>query len=60
MLKQSAKGVKGVVNDILGQNVSIIGFYSYGEISQLASVCCDFLNQTMTLMLIYESENNDD
>jgi hypothetical protein len=31
-----------------------IGFYSYGEISPLASGTCDLHNQTMTLSLIWE------
>ncbi len=32
-----------------------IGFYSYGEISPLASGTCDLHNQTMTLSLIWEN-----
>ncbi len=55
VLKQEAEDEIEVVNDTLGPNVSTIGFYSYGEISRLSSGGCDFHNQTMTLMLIYES-----
>lgn len=55
VLKQEAEDEIEVVTDSLGKNISTIGFYSYGEISQIASGGCDFHNQTMTLMLIYES-----
>jgi hypothetical protein len=39
----------------LPPNVSQLGFYSYGEISPLASGRCDLHNQTMTLSLFSES-----
>ena len=44
------------VNEILPKNVNILGFYSYGEISPLASGKCDLHNQTMTLTAIWESD----
>ncbi len=39
----------------LPQSTEQIGFYSYGEISPLASGKCDLHNQTMTLTLIWEN-----
>jgi hypothetical protein len=36
------------------ENTRLIGYYSYGEISPLASGRCDLHNQTMTLTLIGE------
>ncbi len=43
------------VKDSLPAAVGQIGYYSYGEISPLASGRCDLHNQTMTLTLIWES-----
>ncbi len=40
--------------EVLPENTNQIGFYSYGEISPLASGRCDLHNQTMTLTTIYE------
>ncbi|KRT56545.1 FIST signal transduction protein [endosymbiont of Ridgeia piscesae] len=40
--------------DGLPQGTEQIGFYSYGEISPLASGRCDLHNQTMTLSLFWE------
>lgn len=42
------------VKDSLPSGVSQIGYYSYGEISPLASGRCNLHNQTMTLTLIWE------
>ena len=39
----------------LGENPSMIGFYSYGEISPSGLASCDLHNQTMTLTTIKES-----
>jgi len=36
------------------EGVQQVGFYSYGEISPLASGRCDLHNQTMTLTLFWE------
>ena len=44
------------VKEILPKDTNIIGFYSYGEISPLASGSCDLHNQTMTLTAIWESD----
>ena len=44
------------VTGILPKNANILGFYSYGEISPLASGKCDLHNQTMTLTAIWESD----
>lgn len=43
------------VKDSLPADVAQIGYYSYGEISPLASGRCNLHNQTMTLTLIWES-----
>jgi hypothetical protein len=43
------------VKEILPKNTNLLGFYSYGEISPLASGRCDLHNQTMTLTAIWES-----
>ena len=42
------------VKDVISDQSTIIGYYSYGEISPLASGRCDLHNQTMTLTLITE------
>ena len=41
--------------DSLPEGSSMIGFYSYGEISPTTSGSCDLHNQTMTLTTIRES-----
>jgi hypothetical protein len=43
------------VLEALPPEVGQIGYYSYGEISPLASGRCDLHNQTMTLTLIWEN-----
>lgn len=45
------------VQEILGENVKLTGFYSYGEIAPFQEdiVNCQLHNQTMTLTTIYES-----
>jgi hypothetical protein len=40
--------------DMLGTNSSLVGFYSYGEISPSGLNACDLHNQTMTLTAISE------
>jgi hypothetical protein len=59
VLKQEAEDEIEVVDDTLGSNVSMVGFYSFGEISRVESGGCNFHNQSITLMLIYEVEYND-
>jgi len=63
----SCAGRKGVMNelveeeleiieDVLGKNVQLTGFYSYGELAPFSSdiYTCQLHNQTMTLTAIYE------
>ncbi len=54
VLGQRAEEEIEATDDVFPQNTSQIGFYSYGEISPLASGRCDLHNQTMTLTLISE------
>ena len=42
------------VRDSLPQNIALLGYYSYGEISPLASGRSDLHNQTMTLTILTE------
>ncbi|MCP3850417.1 MAG: hypothetical protein GY694_09295 [Gammaproteobacteria bacterium] len=42
--------------DVFSDETQQIGFYSYGEISPLASGRCDLHNQTMTLTVIEEDD----
>ena len=58
VLRQEAENEIEIVRDILGENVSLVGFYSYGEISNVLEGGCDFHNQSMTLMLLYEEDDN--
>lgn len=44
------------VEEVLPENAAVIGFYSYGEISPVASGTCSLHNQTMTLTAIWESD----
>jgi len=44
------------IKEVMPRSAKIIGFYSYGEISPLASGRCDLHNQTMTLTAIWESD----
>jgi hypothetical protein len=45
------------VAETLGTNISLIGFYSYGEIApfEVNKLQCNLHNQTMTLTAIYEN-----
>lgn len=45
------------VGDTLGNNINLVGFYSYGEIApfEVNKLKCELHNQTMTLTAIYES-----
>jgi hypothetical protein len=44
------------ISDILGSDVSLVGFYSYGELAPLSGELrtCQLHNQTLTLTVIYE------
>lgn len=46
-----------IIQEILGDNVHLSGFYSYGEIAPFKDnlLSCQLHNQTMTLTTIYES-----
>ena len=44
------------IEEVLPERSNVIGFYSYGEISPLASGTCSLHNQTMTLTAIWESD----
>lgn len=54
VLGQKTEDEIEAVFDTLGDNISQIGYYSYGEISPLTNGECDLHNQTMTLTLIWE------
>ena len=56
ILKQRTEEELEAVLEILPPAAKQIGFYSYGEISPLASGKCDLHNQTMTLTLIWETD----
>ncbi|MCK4709664.1 MAG: FIST C-terminal domain-containing protein [Gammaproteobacteria bacterium] len=45
-----------VVQDVLGENIQLSGFYSYGELAPFSNdiYTCHLHNQTMTLTAIYE------
>jgi hypothetical protein len=43
------------VRHALPAGSELVGFYSYGEISPLASGRCDLHNQTMTLTSFWET-----
>lgn len=55
VLKQRIEEELEATMDVLPEQTKQIGFYSYGEISPLASGTCDLHNQTMTLTTIWES-----
>ena len=44
------------ISDILGNNVSLVGFYSYGELAPFSNeiMSCQLHNQTLTLTVICE------
>lgn len=56
VLKQRSEEELEATLDVLPSQVKQIGFYSYGEISPLASGQCDLHNQTMTLTLLWEKD----
>ncbi len=56
VLKQRVEEELEATLEVLPPKTKQIGFYSYGEISPLASGVCDLHNQTMTLTLIWESD----
>ncbi|MDX2504478.1 MAG: FIST C-terminal domain-containing protein [Gammaproteobacteria bacterium] len=56
VMKQVVEEELEAVEDVLGKNVQLTGFYSYGEIAPLQNDLsqCQLHNQTMTLTVIYE------
>ena len=56
VMKQLAEEELDAVKDVLGSNVQLNGFYSYGELSPFENelLCCQLHNQTITLTAIYE------
>lgn len=56
VMKQIVEDELEVIEDVLGNNVQLTGFYSYGEIAPFQNdlLQCQLHNQTMTLTAIYE------
>ena len=54
MLGQRTEEELEATMEVFSPEVEQIGFYSYGEISPLASGLCNLHNQTMTLSLFRE------
>jgi len=54
VLGQKIEDELETIRDLLPQNVDLLGYYSYGEISPLSNGECDLHNQTMTVSLIWE------
>ena len=55
LMKQRTEEEVEVVRDVLGDDSSITGFYSYGELAPIQKgKPCDLHNQTMTITLIGE------
>ncbi len=56
VLKQRTEEEVEAVREVLGPDVAMTGFYSYGEISPLVpGVRCELHNQTMTITTLSES-----
>lgn len=45
------------ISDVLGENVDLVGFYSYGELAPFSNemLSCQLHNQTLTLTVLYEN-----
>ncbi|CAA6822554.1 MAG: Unknown protein [uncultured Sulfurovum sp.] len=56
VLKQLTDEELESIGETLGENVQLVGFYSYGELAAFSSELstCSLHNQTMTLTVIYE------
>ena len=56
VLRQLADEEIEVVQNVLGNNTQVVGFYSYGEIAPFSNdlLNCQLHNQTMTVTTIYE------
>jgi len=57
VLKSRVEEELEAILEVLPAKTKQIGFYSYGEISPLASGKCDLHNQTMTLTVIWEKND---
>ena len=57
ILKSKTEEELEALKESLPPKVKQIGFYSYGEISPVTSGKCDLHNQTMTITLIWESDD---
>ena len=55
--QKSEEEIEAVTKNF-SDNILQVGYYSYGEISPLNSGACDLHNQTMTLTLIWECEDD--
>ena len=57
ILKQLTDEELECISSILGENVQLTGFYSYGELAPFSDelISCQLHNQTMTLTVIYEN-----
>lgn len=58
VMKEIVEEELEVIQDALGNNIQLTGFYSYGEIAPLQNdlLHCQLHNQTMTLTAIYEKQ----
>lgn len=58
VLKQEAdEEIETLYRVLAKKSVSLVGFYSYGEISSnISQGGCDFNNQSMTLIMLYEED----
>jgi hypothetical protein len=56
VLKQLTDEELEIIKDTLGENINLVGFYSYGELAPFSNelLSCKLHNQTMTLTAIYE------
>ena len=56
VLKQLTDEELESISSTLGENVQLVGFYSYGELAPFSDelMSCQLHNQTMTLTVIYE------
>ena len=56
VMKQMVEDELEIIEEVLGDNVQLSGFYSYGEIAPVRNdnTICQLHNQTMTLTVIYE------
>jgi hypothetical protein len=58
VLKSRVEEELEAILEVLPPKAKQVGFYSYGEISPLASGKCDLHNQTMTLTVIWEEDED--